>query len=81
LSGVYDVVRLLESQNQKEQGSQLLQIIDVQCPKCQRKFRTVPSVVEHAGWMYCSVCGTRMNISDPRPISSLSGVRSKDLSK
>jgi hypothetical protein len=55
-----------------EQDLQLVQIIDIQCPKCLRKFRTVPSVVEHAGWMYCSVCGTRMNISDPRPVTSLS---------
>jgi hypothetical protein len=55
-----------------EQDFQLVQIIDIQCPKCLRKFRTVPSVVEHAGWMYCSVCGTRMNISDPRPVTSLS---------
>jgi hypothetical protein len=55
-----------------EQDFKLVQIIDVQCPKCLRKFRTVPSVVEHAGWMYCSVCGTRMNISDPRPVTSLS---------
>lgn len=55
-----------------EQGLQLVQIIDVQCPKCLRKFKTVPSVVEHAGWVYCSVCGTRMNISDPRPVSALS---------
>lgn len=56
----------------QEQGLQLVQIIDVQCPKCLRKFKTVPSVVEHAGWVYCSVCGTRMNISDPRPVTTLS---------
>ncbi|HEY2168813.1 MAG TPA: hypothetical protein VGJ30_04255 [Candidatus Angelobacter sp.] len=37
-----------------------------------RKFRTVPSVVEHAGWVYCSVCGTRMTISEPKPVSALS---------
>ncbi len=55
-----------------KQGLQLVNIVDVQCPKCLRKFRTVPSVVEHAGWMYCSVCGTRMNISDPRPVTALS---------
>ena len=60
-----------------EQGLQLVQIIDVQCPKCLRKFKTVPSVVEHAGWVYCSVCGTRMNISEPRPVSTLS----KDISR
>jgi|GEM_PF-5658732 hypothetical protein len=58
--------------NSHEQGSQLVQIIDVQCPKCLRKFKTVPSVVEHAGWVYCSVCGTRMNISEPRPVTTLS---------
>lgn len=56
----------------QKQGLQLVQIIDVQCPKCLRKFKTVPSVVEHAGWVYCSVCGTRMNISDPKPITALS---------
>jgi hypothetical protein len=56
----------------QEQGLQLVQIIDIQCPKCLRKFKTVPSVVEHAGWVYCSVCGTRMNISDPRPVTTLS---------
>ncbi|HEV7521455.1 MAG TPA: hypothetical protein VGP89_10180 [Candidatus Angelobacter sp.] len=41
-----------------------------------RKFKTVPSVVEHAGWVNCSVCGTRMNISDPKPVTSLSKDRS-----
>ena len=55
-----------------DQGLQLVQIVDVHCPKCMRKFRTVPSVVEHAGWVYCSVCGTRMNISDPKPVTALS---------
>ena len=54
------------------QGFQLVHIVDVQCPKCMRKFRTVPSVVEHAGWVYCSVCGTRMTISKPKPVSALS---------
>ncbi|HEY2499316.1 MAG TPA: hypothetical protein VGK24_19830 [Candidatus Angelobacter sp.] len=55
-----------------DQGFQLVHIVDVQCPKCLRKFRTVPSVVEHAGWVYCAVCGTRMNISEPKPVSALS---------
>jgi uncharacterized Zn finger protein (UPF0148 family) len=59
----------------QKQGPQLVHIVDVECPKCLRKFKTVPSVVEHAGWMYCSVCGTRMNISDPRPVSALSKER------
>jgi uncharacterized Zn finger protein (UPF0148 family) len=58
-----------------DQGPQLVHIIDVQCPKCQRKFRTVPSVVEHAGWVYCSVCGTRMTISEPKPVTALSKER------
>jgi uncharacterized Zn-finger protein len=55
-----------------DQGLQLVHIVDVQCPKCMRKFRTVPSVVEHAGWVNCSVCGTRMIISDPKPVTALS---------
>jgi uncharacterized Zn finger protein (UPF0148 family) len=55
-----------------EQGPQLVHIVDVECPKCSRKFRTVPSVVEHAGSVYCSVCGSRMNVSDPKPVSALS---------
>lgn len=59
----------------QKQGHQLVHIVDVECPKCLRKFKTVPSVVEHAGWMYCSVCGTRMNISDPRPVTALSKER------
>ena len=56
----------------ENQDPPLVHIVDVECPKCLRKFKTVPSVVEHAGWMYCSVCGTRMNISDPRPVTALS---------
>jgi hypothetical protein len=28
--------------------------------------------VEHAGWVNCSVCGTRMIISDPKPVTALS---------
>jgi uncharacterized Zn finger protein (UPF0148 family) len=70
---------LIRYQNLKfsGQGPQLVHIIDVQCPKCQRKFRTVPSVVEHAGWVYCSVCGTRMTVSEPKPVSSLSKDRAK----
>lgn len=55
-----------------DQGLQLVHIVEVQCPKCLRKFRTVPSVVEHAGWVNCSVCGTRMNISEPKPVAALS---------
>ena len=61
-----------------DQGLHLVHIVDVQCPKCLRKFRTVPSVVEHAGWMYCSVCGSRMNISDPRPVTALSNDAGKN---
>lgn len=49
----------------------MVHIIDVECPKCMRKFRTVPSVVEHAGSVYCSACGSRMNISAPQPVSVL----------
>jgi uncharacterized Zn finger protein (UPF0148 family) len=60
------------SYSKLKQGPQLVHIIDVQCPKCMRKFRTVPAVVEHSGWVYCSVCGTRMEISDPKPVSVLS---------
>jgi uncharacterized Zn finger protein (UPF0148 family) len=63
--------------NTFNQGSQLVHIIDVQCPKCCRKFRTVPSVVEHAGWVYCAVCGTRMTVSEPRPVTALSEDRVK----
>src|SRR5215472_3286773 len=58
--------------NSSEQGPQLVRIIDVECPKCLRRFRTVPSVVEHTGAVYCSVCGTSMKISEPKPITALS---------
>lgn len=64
--------------NFSRQGPDLVHIVDVECPKCLRKFRTVPSVVEHAGWVYCSVCGTRMSISAPKPVSILSSERDKD---
>lgn len=54
----------------------MVQIIDVKCPKCMRKFRTVPAVVEHAGSVYCSVCGARMEVSEPQPVSVLRERRS-----
>ena len=54
------------------QGYPLVHIIDVTCPGCSRKFRTVPSVIEHSGFVYCSVCGSRMEISEPQPITVLS---------
>lgn len=54
----------------------MVKIVDVKCPRCTRKFRTVPSVLEHAGSVYCSVCGTRMEISDPQPVSVLGQTRS-----
>ncbi len=54
------------------QGYPLVQIIDVTCPRCNRKFRTVPTVIEHSGFVYCSVCGARMEVSEPQPISVLS---------
>jgi len=56
---------------QGNQGSPLVEIIDVKCPKCNRGFRTVPAVVEHAGAVYCSVCGTLMTISAPQPVHIL----------
>jgi len=49
----------------------LVQIIDVKCPNCKRSFRTVPAVVEHAGSVYCSTCGTLMTISAPQSIEVL----------
>ncbi|HEX7284935.1 MAG TPA: hypothetical protein VF532_02070 [Candidatus Angelobacter sp.] len=49
----------------------MVQIIEVRCPQCQRKFRTVPAVVEHAGEFYCPVCTSRMKVSDPQPVSVL----------
>ena len=64
--------------NSIEQGPQLVRIIDVECPKCLRKFRTVPAVVEHAGSVYCSVCGTSMKISEPKPITVLSDEESSE---
>lgn len=54
----------------------MLQIVDVKCPRCLRKFRTVPAVVEHEGSLYCSTCGARMEISSPQPVSVLSGGKS-----
>jgi len=53
------------------QDSPLVKIVDVKCPNCSRSFRTVPAVVEHAGSVYCSVCGTLMVISAPQPINVL----------
>jgi uncharacterized Zn-finger protein len=49
----------------------LVQIIEVKCPGCQRKFRTVPTVVEHAGEFYCPICSSRMKVSEPKPVSVL----------
>lgn len=54
-----------------EQGARLVQIVDVKCPKCHRKFRTVPSVLEHAGSLRCPVCGTSMAVSEPQPVEVL----------
>ena len=53
----------------------LVQIVKVHCPQCYREFRTVPSVVDHAGAVYCPQCGTRMNVSEPLSISILSESR------
>ena len=50
----------------------LVQVIDVKCPKCQRSFRTVPSVVENARELRCPACGSPMEISEPKPVSVLS---------
>lgn len=50
----------------------LVKIVTVQCPGCHREFRTVPSVLENSGTVYCPQCGARMNVSDPEPISVLS---------
>ena len=49
----------------------LVKIIEVKCPKCQRRFRTVPAVVEHAGEFYCPVCSSRMDVSAPQPVAVL----------
>jgi hypothetical protein len=49
----------------------LVQIIEVACPKCRRKFRTVPAVVQHAGDLYCPKCGLPMEVSAPQPVSVL----------
>jgi uncharacterized Zn finger protein len=54
-----------------QQGAPLVQIVDVTCPSCHRKFRTVPSVLEHAGSVRCSACGTPMVVSDPQPVAVL----------
>jgi hypothetical protein len=53
----------------------LVQIIDVTCPKCRRKFRTVPAVVKHAGEFLCPTCGLLMEISEPQPVSVLARAR------
>lgn len=53
----------------------LVTIITVQCPRCRREFRTVPTVLENSGTVYCPQCGARMNVSDPQPISVLSRSR------
>ncbi len=55
----------------------MVQIVDVQCANCGRKFRTVPSVVEHAGAIDCPVCGVRMKISREQPVSVLAQPRDK----
>ena len=71
------VVQLLSPKTRisLEQGSPLVTIIDVKCPKCMRKFRTVPAVVEHTGAVYCSVCGARMEVSTPQPVSVLRSLK------
>ena len=51
----------------------MVKVIDVKCPKCQRSFRTVPSVVENAREVRCPACGSLMEISKPQPVSVLSG--------
>lgn len=53
-------------------GAPLVKVIDVKCPKCQRSFRTVPSVVENARELRCPACGSHMEISEPQPVSVLS---------
>lgn len=50
----------------------MVEIIEVKCPKCLRKFRTVPTVVENAGAVYCPACGSQMEVSQPQPVSVLS---------
>ena len=71
------VVQLLSPKTRisLEQGSPLVTIIDVKCPKCMRKFRTVPAVVEHTGAVYCSACGARMEVSTPQPVSVLRSLK------
>ncbi|HLJ88897.1 MAG TPA: hypothetical protein VKZ53_18910 [Candidatus Angelobacter sp.] len=58
-----------------QQESSGLQIITVCCPQCSRRFRTVPTVLENRGPVDCPVCGSRMNISEPQPLSVLSESR------
>jgi len=55
----------------------LVHIVDVECANCGRKFRTVPSVVEHAGAIDCPVCGVHMKISREHPVSVLSEPKNK----
>lgn len=59
-------------QNSKVRVDTLVEIVKVQCPRCQRHFRTVPSVVDRSGPVYCPECGAHMKVSDPQPVSSLS---------
>ena len=66
---------LLSAENLKGQDQSVVQIIRVECPRCNRQFRTVPTVVEHTGSIYCPQCGARMNISEPMPVTVLSRAR------
>lgn len=61
-----------EDSNPKFRVDALVKIVTVQCPRCSREFRTVPTVLENAGTVYCPQCGARMTVSDPQPVSILS---------
>jgi DNA-directed RNA polymerase subunit RPC12/RpoP len=71
--GFQVISELLSSDYKNKTGQEysLVNIISVKCPNCSRMFRTVPSVLEHSGGMYCPKCGIRMEVSDPEPISSI----------
>lgn len=56
-------------------GVRPVQIIEVTCPKCRRKFRTVPAVMQHAGDLYCPTCGLLMEVSAPQPVTVLARAR------
>ncbi|HET6842873.1 MAG TPA: hypothetical protein VFK06_14540 [Candidatus Angelobacter sp.] len=50
----------------------MIQIVDIECAQCGRRIRTVTSVVEQAGRIDCCICGLRMIISAPQPVTVLS---------